>query len=457
MKSSLKNRLILAFLSIIIIPILATIASFLIGAENFDSQEDDQLNALFKDVKKNIRDNEDNISDKQLFYTNLVPLLDYYDINLSIYEQSNELLFDSKQFRPRDKSQNHLIDIGNFTIDVLTPLGELWRIDIEANSFKSKPFSVFRDVLRLIFISLGIGLITLMLLIVGWIWYITRTVLGPIRHIYQATEEMRVGNLDYPITYKRDDEIGRFIQGFNLMREHLKKSYAKQKQYEVSRNVLIASISHDLRTPLSSIKGYVEGLLDGVARDQEMRERYLRVIYDKSNHLDNLIEDLFEYSKMEIEELPIHKEVVNVNHYFEEMLDKVKFDLIRNETKLEYVIKAPPIQMKLDPKRIRQVMTNLVDNSIQYGSNEIFIEVAQTNKHLIVKVRDDGQGIDEEDIPNIFNPFFRGEKSRTKKQSSGSGLGLSIVNYIIKVHQGSINVESQKGKGSLFTLTIPLN
>ncbi len=85
--------------------------------------------------------------------------------------------------------------------------------------------------------------------------------------------------------------------------------------------------------------------------------------------------------------------------------------------KLEYVIKAPPIQMKLDPKRIRQVMTNLVDNSIQYGSNEIFIEVAQTNKHLIVKVRDDGQGIDEEDIPNIFNPFFRGEKSRTKNKA----------------------------------------
>ncbi len=138
---------------------------------------------------------------------------------------------------------------------------------------KSKPFSVFRDVLRLIFINVGIGLITLMLLIVGWIWYITMYVLGPIRHIYQATEEMRVGNLDYPITYKRDDEIGRFIQAFNLMREHLKKSYAKQKQYEVSRNVLIASISHDLRTPLSSIKGYVEGLLDGVARDEEMREK----------------------------------------------------------------------------------------------------------------------------------------------------------------------------------------
>ncbi len=103
------------------------------------SQEDDQLNALFKDVKKNIRDNEDNISDKQLFYTNFVPLLDYYNVlNLSIYEQSNELLFDSKQFRPRDKSQNHLIDIGNFTIDVHTPLGELWRIDIEANSFKKQ-------------------------------------------------------------------------------------------------------------------------------------------------------------------------------------------------------------------------------------------------------------------------------------------------------------------------------
>ncbi|WP_428912109.1 ATP-binding protein [Niallia sp. Krafla_26] len=124
---------------------------------------------------------------------------------------------------------------------------------------------------------------------------------------------------------------------------------------------------------------------------------------------------------MEIYELPLHKEVVNVKYYIEEMLEKMKFDLIRNETNLE------------------------------------LIEVEQTNNHLIVKVKDDGQGIDEENISNIFNPFFRGEKSRTKKQSSGSGLGLSIMNYIMKTHQGSIHVESQKGEGSLFTLTLPFN
>src|SRR5690606_3492598 len=206
--------------------------------------------------------------------------------------------------------------------------------------------------------------------------------------------------------------------------------------------------SHDLRTPLSSIKGYVEGLLDGVAKDQEMRERYLKVIHDKSTHLDNLIEDLFEYSKMELEELPIHKEVVDVNDYFVEMFEKMKFDLNSKNKKLEYSMKTRHIQMELDPKRIWQVMTNLIDNAVHFGSEEILIEVEQTNEFLLIKVKDDGQGIAEEDLPYIYQSFFRGEKSRTNKRGSGSGLGLSIVNYILKAHHGDINVESQKGKGS---------
>ncbi|SEQ47817.1 Signal transduction histidine kinase [Virgibacillus subterraneus] len=457
MKSSLKNRLILAFLSIIIIPILATIVSFLVGAKNFESQDEDQLNVLFTDVKTAIRNNEDSLSNKHLFYTKLVPLLDHYDINLTIHGQKNQLLFDSKEFRPRDKSQKFIIDIDTFTIDVQTASGKLWKVEIEANSFQAEPFSVFRDVLQVMFVSLGIGLFILILLIILWVWYITRTVIYPIRIIYQATEEMREGNLDYAIPYNRKDEIGRFIQGFNLMREHLKESYAKQKQYEDSRNVLIASISHDLRTPLSSIKGYVEGLLDGVAKDDAMRERYLRVIHDKSNHLDNLIEDLFEYSKIELEQLPIHKEVVDVNDYFIEMLEKLKYDLNNKDAELEYVMNVPSFQMEFDPKRMKQVFNNLVDNAIQYGSDKVFIQVEQISKYLIVKVKDNGQGIEEEDLPYIFNSFFRGEKSRSKKHSSGSGLGLSIVNYILKAHHGSINVESQKGKGSLFTLTLPFN
>ncbi|MBB5171936.1 sensor histidine kinase [Texcoconibacillus texcoconensis] len=453
----MKNRLILAFLSIIIIPILAIIVSFLVGAKNIDSQDGDQLHALFNDVEMTIRNYEDSLSDQQLFYTKIVSLLDQYDIHLTIHGQNHELLFDSKEFRPRDESNKLPLDIDTFTIDVQTSQDELWKVEIEANSFRAEPFSAFRDVLQIIFVSLGMGLFTLIVLMVGWVWYITRTVLDPIRSIYQATEEMREGNLDYAIPYKRNDEIGRFIQGFNLMREHLKESYAKQKQYEDSRNVLIASISHDLRTPLSSIKGYVEGLLDGVAKDDEMRERYLKVIHDKSNHLDNLIDDLFEYSKMELEQLPIHKEVVDVNDYFMGMLEKLKFDLNYKEAELEYVLKAPPVQMKLDPKRMRQVIYNLVDNSIQYGSDKIFIQVEQVNKHLIVKVKDNGQGIDDEDLPYIFDSFFRGEKSRSKKHRSGSGLGLSIVHYILKAHHGDIHAESQKGTGSIFTLTLPLN
>ncbi|MYL32167.1 HAMP domain-containing protein [Pontibacillus yanchengensis] len=457
MKSSLKTRLVLAFLSTIIVPILVAILTLYLGADQLSSEEDDQLDQLFSDVKKEIRMTKDELPDRNAFYNEIKPLLDRYDMNVTIHTEKEELIFDSKNYREVDEMNSFLPNFNTFTIQVQPETGVMWDVTIQANSSQNAPFQRMNHIVRILLLSVGMGFLTMILMIVIWTTYISRTVLTPLKHIYQATEEMRDGNLDYPIVYKRKDEIGRFIEGFNVMRQHVKDSFKKQKQYEDSRKELIASISHDLRTPLSSIKGYVEGLRDGIVQNEEMKHRYLEVIHDKTDHLDHLIEDLFEFSKMEVDQLPIEKEVVNASVYFERLITKHQFELRNQAVELTYTNEVKPASILLDPIRVEQVMSNLIDNAVRYGSDRIKMDVHADDLEgtIAISITDNGQGIRKEDIPYIFTSFYRGEKSRST-YSGGSGLGLSIVKYIVKAHGGDIRVKSDKGKGSTFIFTLPL-
>ncbi|WP_345240727.1 HAMP domain-containing sensor histidine kinase [Pontibacillus salipaludis] len=456
MKSSLKKRLVFAFLSTILVPILAAILTFYLGANQI-ANEEDELDQLFTDVRREIRLNEGKLPNQDAFYQEIKALLDRYQMNITIEGEGDEVLFDSRTYREVEELNSFLPNLNTFTIQVAGEENRNWDVTIRANSAQSEPFNRMTDIVHILLLSVGIGVLTLLLMVVIWTTYISRTVLTPLKQIYQATEEMRSGNLDYPIQYKKRDEIGRFIQGFNVMRQHVKDSFTKQKQYEDARKQLIASISHDLRTPLSSIKGYVEGLRDGVVRNEEMKQRYLQVIHDKTTHLDHLIEDLFEFSKSEADQLAMEKEVVNVAHYFEKQLAKYQFDLQKQEVELSYTIEAQPRSIVLDPFRIEQVMSNLIDNACRYGSNRIMIDVRpdQSERNIVIRVEDNGQGIDKEDLPYIFSSFYRAEKSRSTKYG-GSGLGLSIVKSIVKAHDGEVDVESESGQGSAFIITLPL-
>ncbi|WP_198135852.1 sensor histidine kinase [Pontibacillus chungwhensis] len=452
----MKKRLVFAFLSTILVPILAAILTFYLGANQIANDED-ELDQLFTDVRREIRMNEEKLPNQDAFYQEIKTLLDRYQMNITIEGEGDEVLFDSRTYIEVEELNSFLPNLNTFTIQVAGEEDRKWGVTIRANSAQSEPFKRMTDIVHILLLSVGIGVLTLLLMVVIWTTYISRTVLTPLKQIYQATEEMRNGNLDYPIQYKKRDEIGRFIQGFNVMRQHVKDSFTKQKQYEDARKQLIASISHDLRTPLSSIKGYVEGLRDGVVRNEEMKQRYLQVIHDKTTHLDHLIEDLFEFSKSEADQLAIEKEVVNVVEYFEKQLIKYQFDLQEQEVELSYTIEPQPRSILLDPIRIEQVMSNLIDNACRYGGTRIWIEVRpdQSERNVIIRVVDNGQGIDKEDLPYIFTSFYRAEKSRST-QHGGSGLGLSIVKSIVKAHDGEIDVESESGQGSTFVITLPL-
>ncbi|MBO8156876.1 MAG: HAMP domain-containing protein [Bacillaceae bacterium] len=459
MNIGLKTRLILAFLSIIIVPVLVTIGLLYVYLSNIDERfqgQEGKINQLFQDISDQVRENEELIDHPKQLYYEFQPLLRKYDINLAIQSPDHEVLFDSRDFHP-DESSGFFKQMDSLQVDVELSSGLPVHVEIMANSLQAEPFNTFYQVLKNIMISLAIGFLSLILLIIGWTWYISRTILSPLKQIYTATEEMKEGNLSYPIHYNKKDEIGHFVHGFNLMRKHLKQSIEKQKQYEKSRKELIASISHDLRTPLSSIKGYVEGLMDGIARTEEMQKKYLRVIKDKTDQLDHLIEDLFEFSKLELNQLPMERVYVNSQEFFSDVILGIEIDVQQKGVQIKVEDPVPSVCIYIDPQRIQQVLLNLIYNSVRYGASTINIRMLEnrTKSHLQVQIADNGNGISKEDLPYIFNRFYRGEKSRSREHG-GSGLGLAIVKSIIQAHDGEIRAESDEGQGSCFTFTLPL-
>lgn len=456
MRRGLKPRLIIAFISIIILPIAAAILFITFYSANLEERtgkSGDEVDVLLSEVKNTIHQNAGYLAEPDLFYEKVRPLMEKYQIGLTIFSSEGETLFDSAGYEEKQEASLWLNRLGKLQADVLTQEhGEL-SAEIQAHSLSVPPFKQFQEVIYAILGAIAIGLGVLAVLILLWTWYISRTVLKPLKEIYHATEEVIEGNLDYPIKYGKRDEIGRFIHGFDLMRSHLKKSIEHQQQYERARKQLIASISHDLRTPLASIKGYVEGLEDGIARNEEMQKKYYRVIKSKTDQLDRLIEDLFEFSKFELEQLSIDKGLVNSRGFFQETLQNAQLDYQNVELIMEEPL--PSVSLNIDSGRIKQVMANLIDNAVKYGGTKVVMKVEIRDGFLQVSIVDNGQGINEEDLPLIFKPFFRGEKSRSR-ESGGTGLGLAIVKYIVEAHGGKIDVKSEPGKGSQFTFTLPL-
>jgi signal transduction histidine kinase len=454
----LKGRLLLAFLSTIILPILSSFLMLSFYSSNLErsaQEHDKQIEILLSKLRSEIRPLSFEEETLNSDYQTLRPLLETYKMDILITSIEGERLFDSSQFHSNQKEKSWA-QVNPFHLQVATATRELVNVEVISTSSDTAPFTMFSDVIRYILISIGTGIVVLITLIGGWIWYFSRTVLYPIREIYTATEEMRQGNLDYPVPYKRNDEIGRFISGFDLMRTHMKEADAKKRQYEKARKELIASISHDLRTPLSSIKGYVEGLTDGVIKNEKMQQKYLNVIKAKTIQLDHLIEDLFDYTKLELDQFSMMKEQLDSRLFFQMVVQEAQLDISEKEVQIDVVGDIPSVLMNIDPVRINQVMTNLIDNAVRYGGTKIELSFEQevSLNEITVHLQDNGLGISKDDLPFVFDQFFRGDKSRSR-DLGGTGLGLAITKSIVEAHAGRIWVKSSIGVGTTFSFTLP--
>ncbi|MBK1811195.1 HAMP domain-containing histidine kinase [Clostridium sp. YIM B02505] len=286
-------------------------------------------------------------------------------------------------------------------------------------------------------------------------YFVSKSIVKPLKELDRGAGEILKGNLNYKLNIDSTDEIGEVAETFEEMRLRLKKSLEIQNQYEENRKELIASISHDLKTPITSIKGYIEGIKDGVADTPDKMEKYVNTILTKANYMDSLINDLFLYSKLELNKEPFKFQTVDMNIYIQDCVEEINFDLDQSKVELIADVPEKPTLIDIDVQKVKRAIMNIVENSIKYktdGKLIINIIVKSNNDLLTVEIRDNGKGIPKEALPYIFERFYRADTSR-ETVIGGSGLGLAIAKKIMDEHNGRIAVLSELGKGTSIFLS----
>lgn len=286
------------------------------------------------------------------------------------------------------------------------------------------------------------------MLLTMWIY---RSILKPLSRLQEATKQIRDGNLDFTLEVDSDDEIGRLCQDFEEMRIRLKESGEEKVQYDRESKELISNIAHDLKTPITAIKGYAEGIMDGVASSPERLDKYIRTIYNKANDMDRLIDELTFYSKIDTNKIPYTYSKINVSQYFKDCIDEVGLDMEAKGIELGYFNYVDEdVVVIADAEQMKRVINNIIGNSVKYLDKKkgiINIRIKDVGDFIEVEIEDNGRGIAAKDLPNIFDRFYRADSSRNSSKG-GSGIGLSIVRKIIEDHGGRIWATSKEGIGT---------
>ncbi len=288
--------------------------------------------------------------------------------------------------------------------------------------------------------------------------WVDDSIIKPLDTLKVATRKIGSGDLNFTLKRDKQDEIGQLCSDFEEMRRHLKTQIDQTEHYEQDIREMISNVSHDLKTPLTTIKGYAEGLLDGVADSKEKRDKYLKTIVVKAGDMTLLVDELSYYSKLDNNKLPYKFEKVNAVGYFGDCAEEYKTELEMKDFDVSFVSEIDPATLVvIDCEQIRRVMNNIIGNSVKYRTNdihgEIEIRLTDSGDSVRVSVTDNGIGISKEEQSHVFERFYRADKSRTSGRA-GTGIGLAIVEKIIKEHKGRVFVKSEIGKGTTMSFTI---
>lgn len=301
----------------------------------------------------------------------------------------------------------------------------------------------FTALVILIFTSVSVGL---------WIY---RSVATPLVKLRKATQNIKDGNLDFVLDVEGADEFAELCRDFEEMRRRLKESAEEKLVLDKENKELISNISHDLKTPITAVKGYVEGIMDGVADTPEKMDRYVRTIYNKTVEMDHLINELTFYSKIDTNRIPYTFSKLNVEDYFSDCAEEVGLELETRGIQLCYANYVDSdVQVIADGEQIRRVIHNIISNAIKYmdkgkGMKGIIqIRVKDVGDFVQVEIEDNGTGIAAKDLPYIFDRFYRTDVSRNSAKG-GSGIGLSIVRKILEDHGGKVWATSREDIGTI--------
>ncbi len=482
-----KTRIIITFLTIILLPlVLASTAFLVIGGALIHEMEEygfrnedynmliDPTHAsrvisgeIFQQAEELLRENTEGLENMDVLsdINEKIENKSSYIIvrrNNQIYYTGNELA--AKQIFDRlpefeGKALNQELEESLYFDDMKKLVRQM---DFYfANGDEGSLFVISRmnSILsRRLFVDMAIAIMIILIFtsmfLTNWI---SRGVFIPINQLNIAMQNIAEGNLEYMLPDNGEGEIGELYRNYEDMRLRLKESTDEKIFAEKQNKELVSNISHDLKTPITAIKGYVEGIMDGVADTPEKMDKYIRTIYNKANDMDRLINELTVYSGIDSNRIPYHFHRINVSEYFGDCIEEVGLDLESKNISLDYSnLAAPGTVIIADPEQLKRVVNNIISNSVKYldkPKGEIDIRILDEIDAIRVEIEDNGKGIAAKDLPKIFERFFRTDASRNSSQG-GSGIGLSIVKKIVEDHGGYIWATSKEGEGTCMHFVI---
>lgn len=342
--------------------------------------------------------------------------------------------FSQTQAKHVQESSSQASDSSQMVYDISLPQSSSSQVKLMAKDM------ILTATIILVFTALSVGL---------WIY---RSIAVPLVKLKKATKNIKEGNLDFVLEVEGNDEFSQICQDFEEMRKRLKESTEEKILMDKENKELISNISHDLKTPITAVKGYVEGIMDGVADTPEKMDRYVRTIYNKTNEMDHLINELTFYSKIDTNRIPYTFSKLNVEDYFSDCAEELGLEMETRGIELvyaNYVEKG--VQVIADGDQIRRVIHNIVSNAIKYMEKPrgiIQLRVKDVGDFIQVEIEDNGKGIAAKDLPYIFDRFYRTDVSRNSSKG-GSGIGLSIVKKIMEDHGGKVWATSRLGIGTI--------
>ncbi len=312
----------------------------------------------------------------------------------------------------------------------------------------------FRIIVSEILLAVVLVLVITSLAMTVWIY---NGISRPVTTLREAANRITAGDYDFTVEACGEDEISDLCRDFEEMRRRLQTSEEQKEKYDAENRELISNISHDLKTPITTVKGYVEGIMDGVADTPEKMDRYIKTIYNKANDMDRLINELTFYSKIDTNRIPYHFTKLNVAEFFDDCAEEENLELEERGISFTYENKIDPgIVIIGDPEQLKRVIDNIIGNSVKYidkPKGKIALRILDAGDFVQVELEDNGKGIDTKDLANIFDRFYRTDASRNSAQG-GSGIGLSIVRKIIEDHSGKIWATSTLGRGTVMHFVI---
>ncbi len=317
------------------------------------------------------------------------------------------------------------------------------------------PYTGIMDYMLRIFPFLLIGVVIAFLISIVLTYRFTNTITRPLQEISEEMAKANGEELDFSFKHYKYEELNIISDTTTKLVREIRE-HVNQVEFEKKiRQEFFSNASHELKTPITSVKGYTELLDQGFVKDEETKKDFIARILKETDNMTNLINDILMISRLETKEAEVTFSMVRMSPLVTEIFESL--EPIAVEYKVTLHQECEPIIIEASTKQLRELVMNLVSNGIKYNhvGGNVWVDIRKLSENMVITVKDDGMGISEEDSERVFERFYRVDKGRSKKMG-GTGLGLSIVKHIVEFYGGSMSLKSKLGEGSLFTVTIPL-